>query len=71
MHVCVHHVVCVCVSHQVFTSDGSFVKSWGSEGSEHGQFNEPWGITVLPNGNIAVCDEDNHRIQVCVCMYVW
>jgi len=43
----------------------SFVKSFGSEGSDDGQFTGPSHITVdEQTGNIYVPDQDNHRVQV-------
>jgi len=32
---------------QVFGSDGTFVRKWGSKGSANGQFNAPCGVAVL------------------------
>jgi DNA-binding beta-propeller fold protein YncE len=58
---------------QVFNSDGSFVRQWGSTckldtgegciGDGHGQFNEPWGIAVGADGSVYVSDTWNHRVQ--------
>jgi DNA-binding beta-propeller fold protein YncE len=40
------------------------VESWGSSGSDMGQFNEPRDVKVDPNtGNAFVADSKNHRIQ--------
>jgi DNA-binding beta-propeller fold protein YncE len=47
-----------------FTSDGVFVKSWGSRGTGDSQFNEAHGIAVDATGNVYVADRGNHRIQV-------
>lgn len=47
---------------QVFNSDGTPATSWGSFGSEPGQFNEPWGIAV-DDQFVYVADTWNHRIQ--------
>ena len=38
--------------------------SFGSGGSDPGQFNKPEGISVDIKGNVVVADRDNHRIQV-------
>ena len=50
----------------VFTSKGQFVISFGQEGSEPGEFNDPGphGIAVDSNGLVYVCDSSNSRIQV-------
>jgi DNA-binding beta-propeller fold protein YncE len=49
---------------QKFTSDGTFITSWGSEGEGEGQFSEPEGIDIDPEGNVYVADTGNFRIQV-------
>ena len=38
--------------------------SFGSEGTGPGQFNRPWGIAVNTHGEMAVSDQNNHRVQV-------
>jgi len=38
--------------------------TFGSEGNGNGQFNCPRGVTTDSNGNILVCDRNNHRIQI-------
>jgi YYY domain-containing protein len=40
------------------------VASWGARGKEAGFFDQPSAITLLPDGNIAVLDTWNSRIQV-------
>jgi len=47
-----------------FDKDGHFIKSWGSRGSEPGQFNMLRGIAVDAQGNVYVADAGNKRIQV-------
>ncbi|MBN1274608.1 MAG: PEGA domain-containing protein [Candidatus Aminicenantes bacterium] len=47
-----------------FTSNGSFLKKWGTYGSQNGEFLNPMGITAHPNGRIYVADTDNNRVQV-------
>ena len=54
-----HHGHCVSVLSQC----GKKLRSFGTEGSGHGQFKRPQGVTVDSEGNILVTDEDNHRIQ--------
>ena len=50
-----------CVS--VFNSTGEKIRSFGSRGSAHGQFNEPYGVAIDDDRNILVVDGYNHRIQ--------
>ena len=47
-----------------FDKNGKFVKSWGSRGSENGQFNVAHGIVIDAQGNVYVADTGNKRIQV-------
>ncbi|HEY6213562.1 MAG TPA: peptidyl-alpha-hydroxyglycine alpha-amidating lyase family protein [Vicinamibacterales bacterium] len=47
-----------------FDKDGHFIKSWGSRGSEPGQFNSLHGIALDAQGNVYVADAGNKRIQV-------
>ena len=49
---------------QVINNFGVFKKKFGSKGNGKSQFDEPTGITELPNGDIAVADKNNGRIQV-------
>jgi uncharacterized protein (TIGR03663 family) len=46
-----------------FTSDGTFLASFGKCGSEPGQLREPVGIEIAANGDIFVADAWNSRIQ--------
>jgi DNA-binding beta-propeller fold protein YncE len=47
----------------VLNRDGTVVRSWGRKGEGEGEFNEPWGIAVAPDGSVFVADTWNHRIQ--------
>ena len=50
-----------CVS--LFSPAGEKLRSFGSKGSERGQFDSPRGMAVDDDGNILVADECNQRIQ--------
>jgi NHL repeat-containing protein len=47
-----------------YEPNGRYIKSWGSRGSENGQFNIVHGIAIDAQGNVYVGDEGNKRIQV-------
>jgi hypothetical protein len=47
-----------------FDDDGKFIKSWGSQGTEPGQFDAPLSIATDLQGNVYVADRGNKRIQV-------
>ena len=48
---------------QIFRSDGSCLRAFGSKGDQEGQFNEPTGV-AFHNDKIFVADCNNHRVQV-------
>ncbi len=48
----------------VYAPDGRPLFSWGSPGTEPGQFNLPHNICCDDDGWIYVADRENHRIQV-------
>ena len=48
----------------ILNKEGELIKSFGSRGSEDGQFFEPYGVEVDEEGRIIVCDTYNHRIEV-------
>ena len=50
-----------CVS--IFGPSGEKLRSFGSEGSGHGQFLFPRGVVVDFKENIVLADSENHRIQ--------
>ena len=47
-----------------FDKGGKFLKSWGSKGTEAGQFDTPHSLAVDAQGNVYVADLGNKRIQV-------
>ena len=49
---------------QVFSSDGTCLRSFGSKGDKQGEFNLPNGIVFDTNSNIIVADTNNNRVQV-------
>lgn len=54
-----HLLLCNTTKHciQVFdASNGTYIKSFGSKGSNDDQFNEPSGICLLPSGHIIITD---------------
>ena len=49
---------------QLFSSDGTYLRSFGRKGGKQGEFNFPVGIAFDKNSNIIVSDSYNHRVQV-------
>ncbi len=49
---------------QEFDPTGQFVRRWGTQGSEPGQFSRPQTLVLDKNGLLWVTDSCNHRIQV-------
>ena len=49
---------------QMFQEDGTFLRAFGCWGSQDGEFKGLEGVAVMPNGNILVCDRENHRVQI-------
>ena len=47
----------------VFSPNGEEIRSFGTQGSGHGQFQSPRGVAVDGEGNILIVDGWNHRIQ--------
>ncbi len=47
-----------------FSANGEHIKSWGSPGTDPGQFNIVHNIATDRDGYVYVCDRENHRIQV-------
>ncbi len=48
----------------VYDKQGNFKRQFGSVGSGQGQFNEPVGIALGPDGNVYVADLRNKRVEV-------
>lgn len=49
---------------QVFAMDGTFITAFGGYGEADGQFIEPTGIAIAPDGTVWVADSGNARLQV-------
>lgn len=47
-----------------FDGDGRFVRAWGEEGSEPGQFDFPHAVVIDHRDRLYVADRENQRIQV-------
>ena len=47
-----------------FDQNGKYIESWGSKGSEPGQFDAPHSIAVDAQGNVYVADPGNKRVEV-------
>jgi tripartite motif-containing protein 71 len=46
-----------------FDNDGNFIKGWGFQGTEDGQFEHPHGIAVDSSDNVYVTDQANCNVQ--------
>ena len=47
-----------------FSSDGKFVKAWGTKGAAPGQFNLPHNLVIDSRNRLLVADRENSRIQI-------
>ena len=47
-----------------FSSEGKLLKTWGTCGSNPGQFAWPHNVAVDGYGKVYVCDRENDRIQI-------
>lgn len=47
-----------------YSSDGTYIKEWGSLGSEHGQFRFPHALAMDSEGRLFVGDRGNSRTQI-------
>ncbi len=46
-----------------YDNNGKYIKSWGSPGSDPGQFSLPHNIAMVGDDQIVVCDRENFRLQ--------
>ena len=49
---------------QVFSSDGTYLRSFGRKGDKQGELNWPAGIAFDKNSRIVVVDTLNHRVKL-------
>lgn len=49
---------------QVFSEEGKFLFMFGQKGNNDGEFQNPTGVGIGPNGEIVVCERLKGRIQV-------
>ncbi len=47
-----------------YTPDGQLITSWGTSGTDAGEFNIVHNIATDKNGYVYVCDRENHRVQI-------
>ena len=47
----------------VFSQDGEFIRTIGSQGTGPGQFKYPTSVAISPNGELYVSDSNNGRAQ--------
>ena len=47
-----------------FSSDGKFIKSWGTIGLRHGEFRTPHALAFDSKGRLWVADRGNHRLEI-------
>ena len=60
--------MCDCLNNriQLFTSEGVFVSTFGTEGRGHGQFWRPMGVAVDSENRIVVVDQGRSRLETIV-----
>lgn len=44
--------------------DGAHILSWGEPGTDPGQFSLPHNLALFGRDRVAVCDRENHRVQI-------
>jgi len=44
--------------------DGKLIKSWGTIGTDPGEFNVPHNLALIDDEEVIVCDRENYRVQV-------
>jgi hypothetical protein len=47
-----------------YSPDGKLLFSWGSPGTDPGEFNVPHNIVTDKDGYVYVADRENHRVQI-------
>ncbi len=47
-----------------FSSDGTYIKEWGSAGGDQGEFKDPHALAMDSQGRLFVGDRGNSRIQI-------
>mgnify|MGYP001961028591 FL=1 len=47
-----------------FDKEGNHLLSWGEPGTDPGQFSLPHNVAMFGDGQVIVCDRENHRVQV-------
>ena len=48
----------------VFTSQGAYITTFGGPGTEEGQFNGIYGLSIDRNDSVVVSDQGNKRLQI-------
>ena len=49
---------------KIFDKNGSFVSSFGNQGSGRGEFSQPLGIDLDSDGKVYIADSGNQRVQI-------
>ena len=44
--------------------DGNHILSWGTSGTDPGEFNLPHNLALIDDEEVIVCDRENYRVQV-------